>query len=625
MGLGFIIGDGKEINIWSAPWLSTSSPVTPIGPPTLNNQSMIVKVLLDPQTNSWNLQSIVSTYHNMRTPSDSSSLVLCVFRISWFGCQRNREIILQNLVRGPLDKQPSQVKPSLLLVSPPPTGCNLSGMSKLLQSFSTSCGELSTTPFLWVSLLAIKGIQTELNCKRCGCQESNFHVIFTCTFAISVWSLVPVSQITLRTSCYSYCALDSLVPVDLKKFDDIEDKMINEADLITKAIAAGRAWDEANLRKSTTIKFSPPLVNLPLLPLPSLWIDGAWNQDSQTGGMGWIIKMKRVVTSLKAPTREVGSALRLWQKLLLFISASPQQLNKIFKTVLWSDEQTHFLLQLRIEEEQKGNMKNKVLHETARKTIADKFYDTFGVTHPWIKFRNKFNTCKKQYGAMKRLTHNRTGLGYHPNGSINMSDDWWDQRCKEWPGAKKYKDKPVPNTDLMEYIFSGVHVSGAEGWSSQQGENELDNMEVENDDAASEARPTNPPAMQTNPEPNAPSSSNGPRGSNAPRASTVPKPSRKRRAEQAAEVMRSSLQSRDEILSQKNHLIESHPDLSCSQLKAIRALHSLSSIKMWSPLYKAAMRHLKEAATNRQTFLSYEDDENKIIYLEEETGESRYA
>ncbi|KAG2293072.1 hypothetical protein Bca52824_039741 [Brassica carinata] len=267
-------------------------------------------------------------------------------------------------------------------------------------------------------------------------------------------------------------------------------------------------------------------------------------------------------------------------------------------TVLWSDEQTRFVLQLRIEEELKGNVKNKVLHETARKTIADKFYDTYG-----------FNSCKKQYGAMKRLTHNRTRLGYHPDGSIDMSDDWWEQRTKPFRISRKYKDKPVANADLMEQIFSGVHVSGAERWSAQQGENELDNMEVENDDAASEARQTNPPARQTNPEADAPSSSNGPRVSNAPRASTVPKPSRKRRAEQAAYVMRS----------------KSHPDLSCSQLKAMSVLHSLSSIRMWSPLYKAAYKHLREAATNRQTFLSYEDDENKIIYLEEETGESRYA
>ncbi|CAN7024006.1 unnamed protein product [Brassica rapa subsp. trilocularis] len=77
---------------------------------------------------------------------------------------------------------------------------------------------------------------------------------------------------------------------------------------------------------------------------------------------------------------------------------------------------------------------------------------------------------------MKRLTHNRTGLGYHPDGSIDMSDDWWEQRCKVYT-------KP-------------------------------------------------------------------------------------------------------------------NPDLSCSQLKAMSVLHSLSSIRMWSPLYKAAYKHLREAATN---------------------------
>ncbi|CAN7071401.1 unnamed protein product [Brassica oleracea var. botrytis] len=121
--------------------------------------------------------------------------------------------------------------------------------------------------------------------------------------------------------------------------------------------------------------------------------------------------------------------------------------------------------------------------------------------------------------------------------------------------------------ESIDYLFKlqwhlSLEVIGAEGWSAQQGENELDNMEAENDDAASEARQTDPRARQTNPEPDAPSSSNGPRVSNAPQASTVPKPSRKRRAEQAADVMRSSIQSRDEILSHKNHLIESHPDLS---------------------------------------------------------------
>ncbi|CAF1921012.1 unnamed protein product [Brassica napus] len=40
----------------------------------------------------------------------------------------------------------------------------------------------------------------------------------------------------------------------------------------------------------------------------------------------------------------------------------------------------------------------------------------------------------------------------------------------EWPGARKFKDKPIANMDLMEKVFGTVYISGGEGWSAQQGE-----------------------------------------------------------------------------------------------------------------------------------------------------------
>ena len=88
-------------------------------------------------------------------------------------------------------------------------------------------------------------------------------------------------------------------------------------------------------------------------------------------------------------------------------------------------------------------------------------------------------------------------------------------------------------------------------------------------------------------------------------------------------VIRESVESRDKILSHKNHLIENHPEFSCSQLRAMEVLHSLPAIRMWSPLYKASINHLKDDAANRQTFLFYGDDENMVLYLEFATGESR--
>lgn len=54
-GLGYLVGNGASINVWSDPWLSTLTPVTPIGPPTRTNQHLKVRDLLLPDSNEWNL------------------------------------------------------------------------------------------------------------------------------------------------------------------------------------------------------------------------------------------------------------------------------------------------------------------------------------------------------------------------------------------------------------------------------------------------------------------------------------------------------------------------------------------------------------------------------------------
>ncbi|XP_010435589.1 PREDICTED: uncharacterized protein LOC104719372 [Camelina sativa] len=302
----------------------------------------------------------------------------------------------------------------------------------------------------------------------------------------------------------------------------------------------------------------------------------------------------------------------------------------------WSDEQTRFYLQLRIDEKLKGNIRKQNLNDAGRQSIIDKFYEAYGERHPWKKFGIKFTTCKKQYKSFRKLTHNRTGLGYHSNGSINMSDDWWNERCKEWSGARKIRNKPVANVDLMEKLFGTVHISGAEGSTAQQGEEHQDDdlgvdvessqnpptQDADSDDDDAESRQI--PSRNIGNGPSYSNVGNGPSSSSRSRGSK--KRLRSVQSEEiVAEVIRDSGQSRDKILAHWNQLIESHPEISCSQLRAMKGLHSLPGIRMWSPLYKASIQHLKQDIANRETFLFYEDDENKILYLEFATGESRDA
>ncbi|KAL0687588.1 hypothetical protein Bca4012_087265 [Brassica carinata] len=268
-----------------------------------------------------------------------------------------------------------------------------------------------------------------------------------------------------------------------------------------------------------------------------------------------------------------------------------------------------------------------MVNEAGRQVIVDKFYEAFGIKIPWSKFGIKYNTCKKQYDSFKKLTRNRTGLGFTSTGSINMSEDWWNERCKvqEWPGARKFKDKPIANMDLMEKVFGTVYISGGEGWSAQQGEEVLDTKQTDHDDEDdAESRRDVPTQEAVGAESRNVGSKNV--GPSSSRSKVNKKRSRAVQAGQAvADVIRESVESRDKILSHKNHLIENHPEFSCSQLRAMEVLHSLPAIRMWSPLYKASINHLKQDAANRQTFLFYGDDENRVLYLEYATGESRDA
>lgn len=57
-GLGWIVGSGVEINVWTEPWLATNQPLSPIGPPTESNKTLRVADLIDVHTADWNVQAI---------------------------------------------------------------------------------------------------------------------------------------------------------------------------------------------------------------------------------------------------------------------------------------------------------------------------------------------------------------------------------------------------------------------------------------------------------------------------------------------------------------------------------------------------------------------------------------
>lgn len=56
--LGRVIGNGKSTLVWDDPWISLTSPIRPMGPPTASTQLLRVEALISPATLDWDRKKI---------------------------------------------------------------------------------------------------------------------------------------------------------------------------------------------------------------------------------------------------------------------------------------------------------------------------------------------------------------------------------------------------------------------------------------------------------------------------------------------------------------------------------------------------------------------------------------
>uniref|UniRef100_A0A0D3DK41 RNase H type-1 domain-containing protein n=1 Tax=Brassica oleracea var. oleracea TaxID=109376 RepID=A0A0D3DK41_BRAOL len=86
-GLGYLVGNGENIKVWTDSWLSPSKLEAPIGPPTLDNQNLLVADLLHPLSNEWDLEKI--RLHLPHYEEKIRFLIPTVFS-DWFSAQVHR-------------------------------------------------------------------------------------------------------------------------------------------------------------------------------------------------------------------------------------------------------------------------------------------------------------------------------------------------------------------------------------------------------------------------------------------------------------------------------------------------------------------------------------------------------
>lgn len=315
-GLGWALGSCTEAGVWAEPWLSTSEPMAPMGPPTEATQSWRVSDLLKPGTNEWDTDIIRSTlpqYEEMIRKIIPSSSHLRDERVWMFNASGEYSTksgyAVAKLNNGETDTQSFNWKKSIWQVATSPK----------INHFMCKANS-GALPVGFA--LEARGIATNPVCKRCGERETEVHVLLQCPFAMRVWELVPClfkpiaqninSVASLLTQCQRMISLPPIGLGSTQLYPWImwllwinrnqlvfENKLFSEKSTVLKAVRDAKAWKAAQ-----TFVLKPSLPQYVGDPTPSpavnscIWSvfsDAAW--DQATGNCGLEVSTTLLVIS----------------------------------------------------------------------------------------------------------------------------------------------------------------------------------------------------------------------------------------------------------------------------------------------------------------------------------------
>lgn len=307
-GMSWCVGDGASIRVWSDKWLSTDQQLTPIGPPTLQNVNLRVKDLMIPNSDRWNLSEI-----RLHLPQYEAQILKLI---------PSEDLLDDELVWLP-EKSGNYLTKSGYALTKINNGNQTSSFNWKRYVWKVECSP-KIRQFLWKlnnnamavgEALVRRGIQVDGKCKRCGANESIFHVMFECPTARKVWELAPAMAIPSSNSCNTMeevltaCSrMTNLPPAGLSKplYPWIlwvlwtsrnqlmfEDKSFSETEMMVKAIKAAKEWQNSlppRKQPSVSSKDCQTSSLPPQVPTNAsmLFSDAAWNSSTLAGGLSWV-------------------------------------------------------------------------------------------------------------------------------------------------------------------------------------------------------------------------------------------------------------------------------------------------------------------------------------------------
>lgn len=182
------MGNGESIKVWNDPWLSCSTPETPIGHAAQSNLSLRVKDLLCPLDNSWDIAQI-----RLHLPQYEDTIL----KIITSSTQATDTLVWLPEKSGSYTTKTGYGIASSLEINSI-MNCPEFDWLKHIWNVKTSP---KVKDFLWKVInkaipvstnLARRGIP-EFRCKRCGGEEDDLHTFISCPLAAAAWELAPVA------------------------------------------------------------------------------------------------------------------------------------------------------------------------------------------------------------------------------------------------------------------------------------------------------------------------------------------------------------------------------------------------------------------------------------------------
>ncbi|KAK4597441.1 hypothetical protein RGQ29_015114 [Quercus rubra] len=86
---------------------------------------------------------------------------------------------------------------------------------------------------------------------------------------------------------------------------------------------------------------------------------------------------------------------------------------------------------------------------------------TMGKAVPHLQIKNKWDHLKKGWKQYNECFDDDTGLGYDAGTRmLEANEEWWTRKITACPNAKTFKNKPLPNRDILNIMFRGIVVMG---------------------------------------------------------------------------------------------------------------------------------------------------------------------